>query len=131
MHHREARPAGGRGRSQDAHALGREGERRAAAYLETRGYRVIARNVRADGVELDLVATRGRLAVVVEVKTRRDRRAGAGHEAVDRRKQARLRRGALAWWRAERRCQGGLRIDVVCCYAEPRGWIVEHWPGVC
>ena len=54
-------------------ALGAEGEARAAAHLERLGFRLLERNARADGVELDLVAARGGLVVFVEVKTRRGR----------------------------------------------------------
>ena len=55
------------------HALGAEGEARAAAHLERAGYRIVAHNVRAGGVELDLIARRGETLVFVEVKTRQDR----------------------------------------------------------
>ncbi|MBW2727027.1 MAG: YraN family protein, partial [Deltaproteobacteria bacterium] len=39
-------------------ALGAEGEKRAASFLLRRGYRIDARNVRYDGVEIDLIARR-------------------------------------------------------------------------
>lgn len=110
--------------------MGREGEARAATYLRARGYRVLERNARAGGVEIDLVATRGHRIVFVEVKTRRSRRAGAAHEAVDTRKQARLRRGAAAWLRGRGRRTHAVRFDVICCYADAReGWTIEHWEG--
>ena len=63
-------------------AFGAEGEARAAAYLEREGYRIVDRNVRAGGVEMDLVATRGRQVVFVEVKARRSLRFGTPEEAV-------------------------------------------------
>ena len=63
--------------------LGTEGELRAAHYLQRRGYRIAGRNVRTGGVELDLVATRGRRVVFVEVKTRRSSRYGPAAAAVD------------------------------------------------
>jgi len=63
--------------------LAAEGERLAAEHLARAGYRIVARNVRADGVEIDMVATRGELVVFVEVKTRAGRRFGAPEEAVD------------------------------------------------
>lgn len=140
-------------------ALGREGEAEAARYLEARGYRILDRNVRVERVELDLVALdRGRI-VIVEVKTRRaSGRDGYGHhgaaaEAVDPRKQQRLRRGGAAWLAAHpawRRRARGLRFDVVTCLrlgaagtmlapeAGPRNddtarpgadaqWSIEHW----
>ena len=77
--------------------LGREGEQRAARLLERHGLRVVERNWRCSQGELDLIAVRGDLVVFCEVKTRRSRRWGEPSEAVDPRKQARLRRLAGRW----------------------------------
>jgi putative endonuclease len=132
--------------------LGREGETRAARFLENRGYRIVARNVRADRVEIDLIARRGGLLVFVEVKSRRVSKHGDAAEAVDERKQRRLRRGAHAWLAAnpiEARRTLARRFDVVTCLldselqADPRigtvgarnetsapqaaRWSIEHW----
>ena len=93
--------------------LGAEGERRAAAHLEARGYRIDARNVRAGGVEIDLVARRRDLVVFVEVKTRRSARHGAGAEAVGWRKRRRLVAGARAWLAAHGRHARRARFDVI------------------
>lgn len=113
-----------------AHArqqLGREGERAAAAYLERRGYRIVARNVRVAGVELDLVAQRGRLVAIVEVKTRRSRALGAPEEAVDARKRARIVRGARAWLHEQPHPPGRLRFDVITCEPRPdRTFRIRH-----
>ena len=111
-------------------ALGVAGEALAARFLEERGYRVLDRNVRAGGVEIDLVAARGGLVVFVEVKTRRSRAAGAPEEAVDFRKRERLARGASAWLATHRRAGMRARFDVVACEWSPaRGWSVRHWEG--
>ena len=99
--------------------LGRDGEQAAAAYLERRGYRIVARNARIERVEIDLIARRGGLVVFVEVKTRRARRHGAPEEAVDARKRARLLRGAAAWLRTRRPRPQRVRFDVIGC--EPAG----------
>ncbi len=107
-------------------ALGAEGEALAAAHLERAGYRIAARNVRAGGVELDLVALRGSLVVVVEVKSRRGRGCGAPEEAVDARKRARLVRGGLAWLREHRPRARRLRFDVVSCLHEGGAWTLSH-----
>jgi putative endonuclease len=48
---------------------GREGESRAAAYLEASGLRIIARNVRSRIGEVDLIALDGETIVFIEVKT--------------------------------------------------------------
>lgn len=140
-------------------SLGREGETRAARFLEARGYRIVARNVRAARVEIDLIAGLDGVLVFVEVKSRRatgpDGFGGHGQaaEAVDERKQARLRRGARAWLDehpAARRRSRRIRFDVITClHAESASrnppesvgscpqnddtaperarWSIEHW----
>ena len=86
-----------RGSRESTFARGRAAESRVAWHYRLRGYRILARNVRAAGVELDLIVRRGRRLVFVEVK----QKSGPGHgdplEAVDERKRARLRRGVEAW----------------------------------
>ena len=113
-------------------ALGAEGEARAAAFLEGRGYRIVARNVRAGGVEMDVVARRGSLILFVEVKTRRTRSLGPPEAAVDLRKQARLIRGATAWLRAHPGAARRVRFDVIACEPGRRAddpWHLRHIQG--
>ncbi len=108
-------------------ALGVEGEDRAAAWLTARGWRVLARNVRADRVELDLVALRGREVAFIEVKARRSRTTGPPEEAVDARKRARLVRGAGAWLALHGRPGWHARFDVIACECGPTGdWTIRH-----
>ncbi|HYC00692.1 MAG TPA: YraN family protein [Candidatus Limnocylindrales bacterium] len=97
-------------RTNPRRALGIAGEEAAAAFLQRRGYRIVARNVRSPLGELDIVAIDGEVVVFVEVKTRRN---GGALEAVDPRKQRRLTRLARAFlvgagWS---RCRA--RFDVV------------------
>ena len=110
--------------------LGALGEARAAAYLEALGYRVLERNARAAGVELDLIVQRGTTLVFVEVKTRSNVRYGTPEEAVDARKQARIARGAGAWLRAHPLRVRRVRFDVVACEVSATDqWQLRHWPG--
>jgi putative endonuclease len=76
---------------------GRAGEDRAASFLLGHGLEILARNVTAAGVEIDLIVRDGEAIVFVEVRGRRDDRLGHPFETVDQRKQARLRRGATGW----------------------------------
>jgi len=116
--------------SNPSHQLGAAGEQLAAEHLERAGYRILARNVRAGGVEMDLVAARGRLRAFVEVKTRRGHSHGHPVEAVDRRKQARLVRGAAAWLREHPLRGGRVRFDVVTVELRADGSTeLLHWPG--
>ncbi len=111
----------------DRLALGREGEARAAAYLEERGWRVLERNAHAGGVEMDLVAARGSTLAFVEVKTRRTRAAGLPEESVDPRKRARLVRGARAWLREHRPRTGRVRFDVIAWEVRGEAWHLHHF----
>jgi len=110
--------------------LGAAGEAAACADLERRGYRILARNARADRVELDVVAERAGAIVFVEVKTRRSAACGAAAEAVDARKRARIARGAAAWLRASGHRARRVRFDVITCEPAPGGaFRITHWEG--
>src|SRR5271168_3989450 len=105
--------------------LGRRGERAAEKYLKRNGYRIVARNFRAAGAEIDLVAIDGETLVFVEVKTRRTRTAGAPEEAVDERKQLRMRRAAEAFIAQYRAGEKELRFDIVAVDAGGRRLGIE------
>jgi len=75
-----------------ASSKGRDGEDRAAAFLSSQGYRVLARNVRVPGGEIDAVCLEGATLVIVEVKRRDSDLFGSALGAVDARKRATLRR---------------------------------------
>ena len=108
-------------------AKGRAAERRVAWHYRLRGYRILARNVRAGGVELDLIVRRGRRLVFCEVKLKRRTRYGDPLDAVDERKRERLRRGAEAWLRANPRCR---HLDVVFEVAAVRPNGIELVPDL-
>lgn len=95
-------------------ALGEEGERLAAELLETKGYRVLDRNLRSRGGEIDLIARSPEgMLVFVEVRTRQGS-AGlyAAAESVGRRKQQRLAELASQYLAAGETDEPA-RIDVV------------------
>ena len=97
--------------------LGAAGEARAARWYEARGYRILARNWRCREGELDLVAWRRGVLVVVEVKTRRSDRFGTPAEAVTPAKQQRLRGLALRYVAATGVRPASIRFDVVSILA--------------
>ncbi len=85
----------------------------AARHLRWRGYQVIARNFRAAGAEIDLVAMDGGTLVFVEVKARRGNIAGTAADAVDETKQKRIRRAAGIFAARYRADNCPIRFDVV------------------
>jgi putative endonuclease len=108
-------------------AFGRAGEDAAAAWYESRGFDVLARNWRVRSGELDLVVARPAEGLVVfcEVKARTGSRYGSGLDAVDRRKQQRLRSLALQWLASQDRRWAHLRFDVVDVDARGHLRVVE------
>ncbi len=77
--------------------IGRAAEVRARRFYESRGWEVVAQNVRVARVEVDLVVRRGSELLLVEVKAKRGDGFGDPLEMVDGRKLARLRRAAAVW----------------------------------
>ena len=76
------------------------------------GYEIVARNWRCTRGELDVVARRGRLVVVCEVKARADDRWGTALEAVSARKQLRIRRATAEMLASSGHRGVQLRFDV-------------------
>lgn len=106
--------------------LGRRGERRAAWFYRLRGYAIVARNVRSREGEIDLVARRGKMLVIVEVKARQSTTAGEGFDAVDRAKREQLVRLADRYVAEMRDVQ--LRYDILSLFWNGRRFIVTHFP---
>ena len=95
---------------------GRWGEARAAAYLRSHGYAIVASNYRSRFGEIDLIAQNRAYLVFVEVKVRKNAHFGTAGEAVGTKKQERLRTTALLWLQAHpTKLQP--RFDVIEIYA--------------
>jgi ribonuclease HII len=109
-------------------SLGREAENLAAAYLEARGYDIVARNQRTGGGELDLVAQDGEVLVFVEVKARSMDLFGNAAEAVDTRKQKRLIAAAQAYLAENCASLPVCRFDVMCLDYSGDAPGIEHMP---
>jgi len=113
-------------------SFGTFGEDIAAAHLEQHGYRVVVRNFRTRFGEVDLIAANERFLLFVEVKTRAVNARVNAAEAVDARKQARLRMAAEIY------LQTGLehseatelhrrwpRFDVICIETAQNGQVAS------
>lgn len=92
-------------------ARGAWGERKAAQWYTDEGYTVLDRNWRTRTGEIDLVVCRDGEIVFCEVKARRSDFMGTAAEAVDWRKQKRLRALAVQWLETHNR-RGRIRFDV-------------------
>ncbi len=109
-------------------ALGTRGEELAADHLQAAGYRILERNFRSKGGEVDIVAQdSGGTMVFVEVKTRSSLAFGLPQLAVTPRKQRQIAKGALSWLARHRRQQQAARFDVIAILLHDTGrFDLEH-----
>lgn len=80
-------------------ALGQRAEQAVAEYLEDAGFSIVARNLRLGYLELDIVARREELIVVVEVRTRGAGAWTTAFQSLGRTKRERIRRAGRRLWR--------------------------------
>lgn len=117
----------GRTARRRAYGRGRRAETVAAWWLRLKGYRILARGFRVPVGEVDLIARRGRVLALVEVKTRGS--LAAAGEAMTLRQRRRIARAAAAFLQRHPKFAGlDLRFDVVLIapYRRPRH-LVDAW----
>jgi putative endonuclease len=81
--------------------------------LERAGYRVLERNFRCRGGELDIVAEHDDTLCFIEVRTRRVGAMVDGRSSVDARKRRKLVRAAQVYCQARAISARAMRFDVV------------------
>jgi len=100
--------------------IGNEGERLAAAFLESKGWMVLDQNYAFQRAEVDIVAYDQTCIVFVEVKYRTGTRFGHPEEQIDQAKIRNLYKAAEAWM-YERKMEGSpTRFDVVSIVQQGR-----------
>ncbi len=105
---------------------GRLGEEKAAELLKEKGYRILERNFRFRGGEIDIVALNAGTLVFVEVKTSRTPRFGDPVEWVDARKQQHLIKAAECYLQNHHCGECRCRFDVVAVTYEADGAVCRH-----
>jgi putative endonuclease len=94
-------------------------------HLRLRGWRIVARGWRCPAGEIDILARRGRVLAVIEVKSRGDVARAAA--ALPTRQRRRIARAAEAFLIARPELAGlDLRFDLML--VAPRH-LPRHWPG--
>jgi putative endonuclease len=115
--------------TQDRLSLGRQGEDAAAQYLQRKGMKILARNLRTPVGEIDLIVRDRGILAFVEVKTRRGAGFGSPAEAVGPHKQRQIIRTAK--WYLNESPHGTLqpRFDVIAITVHGEDLQIEHIPG--
>jgi putative endonuclease len=116
----------------DARTVGAAGESLAAAWLQRAGLRILARNYRCRGGEVDIVADDHGELVFVEVRTRRLRGLVGPEESITYRKQQRLLCASEHYLQATAAADRPWRIDLVAIEVDGRGRVhrVDHLRSV-
>jgi len=118
--------ASARDRRQRHERRGHRGERLASLALMLKGYRIVARRYRTRLGEIDLIARRGNLILIIEVKVRPT--LIEAMEAIGRMSERRIEATADLWLsRQPDHSRLSIRFDMVAVL--PRRWPV-HVPNV-
>ena len=105
--------------------LGKEGEEEAVRYLERLNYHILHRNWRCGRKELDIVAEHQGELVIVEVKTRRDKRFGMPEESISESKIRRIVSSTDAYLR-KFRMDMPVRFDIISLIGTEPPLEIEH-----
>lgn len=110
-----------------AYKRGKNGETLAALWLRLKGYRILARRWNCSGGEIDIIARKGKIIVLVEIKTRPDIKQAM--EAISRKQQQRIENSADIWLaRFPAYAQYSLRFDFIAvCPRKLPHHIKAYW----
>lgn len=92
---------------------GAKGENTAASFLQKNGYKIIARNFKARGGEIDIIALDGDTLSFIEVKARSTKEFGSPLEAITPRKLKSLIKTAQFYKIKNPKLPEAMRIDAV------------------
>lgn len=105
---------------------GKRAEQKAAFYLMLKGYRIMERRFKTRLGEIDIIARRGNLILIVEVKARTTEQAA--HDAVGKNAEQRITAAADLWLMRQKDYAGlSLRFDLIII----RPWrMPQHIPAI-
>lgn len=110
----------------DHNDFGKKAEELAAEYLQKNGYKILVRNFRYQKAELDLVAEKDSLIVVVEVKARSTDVFNLPQEAVNKRK-IKFIVSAANYFMEEYNKNQEVRFDIISVLPdENKNLMIEH-----
>lgn len=105
--------------------LGRIGEEKAVAFLQEKGYDVLATNWVFDKAEIDIIAQKGNVLAVVEVKTRSSLDFGLPQDFV-KPKKIQLLLKAVNEYVISKDLDVEVRFDIIAIHNEKNKFNIEH-----
>lgn len=104
----------------NSYELGQWGEECAVQYLLSKKYRIVKRNFRIREGEIDIIVSRDRILVFIEVKTRSSDSFILPCESVTWKKQKTIRRVAASYLQHHFLPYDEIRFDVIEVYADKK-----------
>ncbi len=98
--------------------IGDLGEEKIAWKYRLNGYKIIAKNFSCRYGEIDIIALRKDTIVFVEVKTRKNSEFAYAREAVDVKKQGRIKNTAIVYLQKNNFLDYNIRFDVAEVYTD-------------
>ena len=105
--------------------LGKKGEDLAVNFLLNKGYIIVSRNFRYQKAEVDIIARKGNLLAIIEVKTRSTPDFGDPQEFVKGQQIQRLVR-AVDHFVIEHELDVDVRFDIIAIIKNAAGTRIEH-----
>lgn len=105
--------------------LGKNGEAKAKAFLEEKGYLILGQNLIFGKAEIDILALYNKLLVVVEVKTRSTNDFGEPEEFVSQKKQE-LLATAIEEYIEENKLENEVRFDIISVVVNDKSSKINH-----
>ncbi|MBN1117153.1 MAG: YraN family protein [Bacteroidales bacterium] len=109
----------------DHNDLGRAGEDHAVEFLKNAGYKILERNWRFEKKEIDIIARKENLIIIVEVKTRSTDYFGQPEESVTRAKQKYLIEAADVYLQ-ELGFEAEVRFDIISIVKKKDKFEISH-----
>lgn len=106
--------------------LGKEGEKLAAEFLQKNGYEILDKNWIFQKAEIDIIAQKGQILAVVEVKTRSSTDFGLPQDFV-KPKKIQLLIKAVNEYVISRDLDVEIRFDIIAIYKDQsQKFVIEH-----
>lgn len=109
--------------------FGRKSEKRAARYMESKGYRIIEMNYRCRFGEIDIIARSSDILVFCEVKARSNRTFGTALEGITGAKVRKIRKTAEYYLMTKKLKNIDCRFDAVTVDQSGSKTVIEIIPN--
>ena len=106
--------------------LGNKGEQLAVNYLINKGYKIVERNWRFQKAEIDIIATKDKILISVEVKTRSTNDFGNPQDFVTP-KKIKLMVSAMNEYILNKDLDIELRLDIVAITKDKSSFDIQHF----